>query len=270
MELDLRGRIALVTGAGQGVGRRIAHDLAQEGCAVCVNDLFEDRSARVADEIRAAGGQSMFFTADVADLSVIEQMFDAVRRRFGDVEILVNNAGIPPRLREPGAQRPLFVDDSPDVHAAMIALNLTGAMNTCQAALVAMRRARFGRIINIVSEAARVGEARLAAYSAAKAGVLGLTKALAREHGRDRVTVNCLALGAVAHEGIPEGPLSVLATPDTDATLAKMIRKYPAGEGLGRLGRPEDVSAAVAFLASARAEFITGQCIGVSGGFNMV
>jgi len=269
VKLELQSQVALVTGAGQGVGRRIAMELAREGCVVCVNDLFEDRAAKVADEIGAAGGQAMYFAADIRDFSVVTAMFDAVRGRFGAVDILVNNAGIPPRLREPGVERPLFVDDTPESHAEMVALNLTGTMNCCLVALKAMRENRFGRIVNIISEAARVGEMRLASYSGAKAGVLGLSMALAREHGRDRVTVNCVALGAVAHEGIPAGPLRADATPENDQKLAKMVRKYPAGEGLGRVGRPEDVASAVAFLASKRAEFITGQCLGVSGGFHM-
>lgn len=269
MNIELKGQVALVTGAGQGVGRRIALTLANLGCAVCVNDLFEDRASFVADEIRQAGGLAMPYATDVKDFIAVAGMFEAVSAQFGDVTILVNNAGLPPRLREPGAERPLFADGTPQEHNDIVALNLGGTMNCCLAALPSMRDGRYGRIINIISEAARMGEVRLAAYSGAKAGVLGLSMALAREHGKDRITVNCLALGAVSHEGITNGPLRAGNSPETDETLAKIVRKYPAGQGLGRVGRPEDVASAVAFLASNEAAFITGQCLGVSGGFHM-
>lgn len=269
MGLKFDNQVALITGAGQGVGRRIAMALAEEGCTVCVNDLFEDRARGVAGEIVVAGGRAMHFAADVRNFPQVSAMFDAVRSSFGAPQILVNNAGIPPRLREPGAERPLFVDSTPEQYEEVVSLNLTGTMNCCLLALKDMRANSYGRIINIISEAARVGESRLAAYSGAKAGILGLSMALAREHGQDRITVNAVALGAVSHEGIKTGPLRADATPETDEKLARMVQKYPAGHGLGRVGRPEDVAAAVVYFASRQAEFVTGQCLGVSGGFYM-
>lgn len=133
-----------------------------------------------------------------------------------------------------------------------------------------MRDRGGGWIISIMSEAGRLGEARMAVYSGAKAAMLGFSKALAREHGRDRINVNVIALGAVSHEGIRSGALSPSATPENDERLAKMLNAYPIARGLKRLCRPEDISGMVAFLASERAAYVTGQSIGVSGGFAMI
>jgi 3-oxoacyl-[acyl-carrier protein] reductase len=126
-----------------------------------------------------------------------------------------------------------------------------------------------GKVISIISEAGRTGEANLAVYSGAKAGILGFTKALAREVGRYCINVNCIAIGATAHEGT-KPVLNPDATPETDERLNKMLKLYPIGRGLGRIGRPYDAAYAVAFLASPKAAYITGQCLSVSGGFSMV
>jgi NAD(P)-dependent dehydrogenase (short-subunit alcohol dehydrogenase family) len=269
MELKLHGRTALVTGAGQGVGRRIALDLAAEGCRVVVNDFYRDRAERVTEEIRATGGTALAAQADICDPQQVGAMFAALRETFGPCEILVNNAGVPPALREPGAQRPLFVDSSIEDQLAMVALNVHGTMYCCREALKDMVQRRGGRIVSIVSEAARIGEARLAVYSGAKAAILGFTMALAREHGRDGINVNAVALGAIVHEGIKAGPLSPDAGPEHAEQRKKVFKAYPMANGLGRLGTPEDVSAAVSFLVSDRAAYITGQSLGVSGGFHM-
>ena len=127
-----------------------------------------------------------------------------------------------------------------------------------------------GRIVNIISEAGRIGEANMAVYSGAKAAIAGFGKALAREHGRHAITVNSIALGAVSHAGIKDGPLRVDATVENDERLPKMLNVYPIAKGVGRLSRPEDVSGVVAFLASDRALFVTGQTLGASGGFAML
>lgn len=269
MDLNLEGKTALVTGAGQGVGRRIAIDLAAEGCRVVVNDFYAQRAEHVAEEIRAAGHQALAVQADICDAQQVAAMFTAMRSAFGPCDILVNNAGVPPALREPGAQRPLFKDSTVADQLTMVNLNVHGTMFCCREALLDMVPRHGGRIVSIVSEAARAGEARLAVYSGAKAAVLGLTMALAREHGRDAITVNAIALGAIVHEGIVAGPLSPGAGPEHAEARKKVFRAYPVANGLGRLGTPEDVSAAVSFLASDRAPYITGQCLGVSGGFHM-
>lgn len=269
MKLGLEGRAALVTGAGQGVGRRIAIELAEEGCAVAVNDINPARAEAVAGEIAATGARALACVTDITDEAQVQAMFTRAHAAFGTIAILVNNAGVPTASREAGATRPRFVDSTLADQHRQIDLNIHGTMHCCRAALPGMIEQRRGRIINVISEAGRIGEARLVAYSAAKAALLGFTMALAREHGRDCINVNAVALGAIAHEGITSGPLRPDATPETDERLAKMMGAYPIAKGLGRLGRPEDVAGLVAFLASDRAAFITGQSIGVSGGFHM-
>ncbi|MFO1195627.1 MAG: SDR family NAD(P)-dependent oxidoreductase [Burkholderiaceae bacterium] len=270
MDLLLKGRVALVTGAGQGVGRRICLELAGEGVAVAVNDLLAERATRVAEEIRDQGGSAVGVAADIRDSAAVEAMFAAAQAALGPIDILVNNAGVPPMRRDATAAAPFFLETSIEEQRQMLDINMTGTINCCRAALPGMVERHRGRIVSIVSEAGRVGEARLAVYSGAKAGVIGLTKALAREYGRFGIGVNAVALGAVAHEGIRSGATSVEATPQNDPRLAQMLKLYPMGQGLGRLGRPEDASAAVAFLASERAAFVTGQTLGVSGGYAMV
>jgi 3-oxoacyl-[acyl-carrier protein] reductase len=223
----------------------------------------------VAAEIRTAGGEALGVQADIRDPQQVAAMFGRLRAAYDRCDILVNNAGVPPALREPGAQRPLFVDSTVEDQLAMVALNVHGTMYCCRDALRDMVASHGGRIVSIISEAGRMGEARLAVYSGAKAAILGFTMALAREHGRDAITVNAIALGATSHEGIKQGPLSPNAGPEHAEARKKVFRQYPMAQGLDRLGSPEDVAAAVCFLASDRAAFITGQSLGVSGGFHM-
>lgn len=271
MDLGFTGRVALVTGAGQGVGRRIAIDLAAEGARLVVNDLFAERAERVAQEIRDAGGQAVGIAADVTDIAAVDAMVKAAEEQLGGaVRILVNNAGIAPERRARGGMTPLFLDMPPADAVRIVEINLMGTMNCTRACLPGMIAAGGGKIISIISEAGRQGEYALTAYSGGKAGISGFSKAIAREHGRDRINVNMVALGAVAHEGIRSGAATSLdATPENNPRLAKMLKVYPVARGLNRLARPEDVSGAVCFLASSRADFVTGQTLGVSGGFVM-
>jgi 3-oxoacyl-[acyl-carrier protein] reductase len=148
-------------------------------------------------------------------------------------------------------------------------LNFVAVMNCVDAVGKGMISRRSGRIVTIVSDAGRVGEARLAAYSGAKAGAIGFTKAIAKELGRSCVTANCVSLSAVAHEAPMADFLRLDATAETNETLAKVLKQYPIGEGLGRLTRPQDAANAVSFLVSGRAEYITGQTLSVNGGYAM-
>ena len=150
-----------------------------------------------------------------------------------------------------------------------IDLSLYGALNCSYAVLPTMIEKCNGKIVNIISDAGRTGEAYLSVYAGAKAGVLGFSKSLAKEVGRHCINVNCIAIGATAHEGL-KPPLSLDSTPENNETLKKMLKLYPIGRGLKRVGLPSDVAYAVAFLASPRACFITGQCLPVNGGFSMV
>lgn len=270
MDLNLKGRVAFVTGAGQGVGRRIAMQLAEEGCAVAVNDFFAERAEAVVREIRAAGGRAHAAPADITDKEAIDAAIAGAVAALGGIDILVNNAGVTVERREKGGMPPLFLETGPADWEKILALNIWGMLHCCYAVLPGMREKRWGRIVNIMSEAGRAGEARLAVYSGAKAAMLGFSKAIAQEHGRDCINVNNVALGAVSHEGIKTGPLSPHATPATDERLGKMLNTYPIARGLQRLSRPEDVAPIVCLLASDCAAYITGQSIGVSGGYYML
>lgn len=271
MKLALEGQVALVTGGGQGVGRQICLELAAEGARVIVNDLFRERAESVANEVESAGGRAFVAPADITIFEQVESMVAQGEKYFDSpVSVLVNNAGIIPERREKGGRTPAFLDMPIEEWSKIVNLNLYGTMHCCRTVLPGMVARKGGRIINIISEAGRIGEANMAVYSGAKAAVAGFGKALAREHGRHAITVNSIALGAVSHSGIKDGPLHADATIENNELLAKMINAYPIAKGVGRLSRPEDISGVVAFLASSRALFITGQTFGVSGGFAMI
>lgn len=269
MDLELDGKVALVTGAGQGIGREIAKTLAEEGVRVAVNDLFPERADFVASEITQEGGKAMGVPANVMDLDQVKAMIAKISTSLGPVNILVNNAGVPAEVRAGQMKRMTFVETEPDSWKKDVNLSFYGCLHCVQGVLKSMIERREGKIISIISEAGRTGEYNLSVYSGAKAAVLGFSKALAKEVGPHAINVNCIALGATAHEGL-KPPLNIDAKPESDPILKKMLKSYPIGTGLGRLGRPSDVAYAVAFLASPKACFITGQCLGVSGGFSMI
>ena len=227
----LSGRTALVTGAGQGVGRGIAEVLAEQGAEVVVNDRFADRAEAAAGAI---GGRAIAF--DVTDLDAVRAGFD----QAGPVDILVNNAGIPPE----GFPQVDFKDSDPELWARFVDLNLYGVMNCTRVALPPMCDRGWGRVITIASEAGRVGlPIRVSLYGAAKAGAIGLMKHVAHEVGGDGVTCNALALGMMDNvEGVP-------------------VHSPVPRHGSGR-----DIGATCAFLASDGGEWITGQVIPVNGG----
>ncbi len=252
MELDLTGRRVLVTGSGQGVGRGIAHGFGAAGAEVVVNDLVEDRAATVVDEIRAAGGSAVASVFDVTD-------YDAVTAAIGaldGVDVLVNNAGN--AGAEGWSDRGEFVETKPADWEPFLRVNLYGVMHCTRAVLPGMVAKGWGRVITIVSDAARTGEKHQAAYSAAKAGAAGLTRALAVETGRHGITVNAIALGTM------RTPISEGVWSDPDNPRAKdMMRRY----AVRRPGLPEDVAALAVFLATPRASWITGQTYPLNGGY---
>lgn len=269
MDLELKDKTAFITGAGQGVGKEIAQLLASEGANVAVNDLFEERAGAVVKEITDSGGKAMSAVADITDLEQVKKVISRVVESFGPVDILVNNAGVPHEVRSGQVSRTVFAGSDPDNWKKQIDLNLYGCLNCVHSVLGSMIERQFGKIVSVISEAGRTGEANLAVYSGAKAGILGFTKAIAKENGRYAINANCIAIGATAHEGT-KPTLDPDATPETDEILKKILKVYPVGKGLKRIGRPSDAANAVAFLASPKSEFITGQCLSVSGGFTMV
>jgi 2-hydroxycyclohexanecarboxyl-CoA dehydrogenase len=270
LNLDLDGKVALVTGGGQGVGRGLCLALAAEGAHVVVNDLLAERAQTVAREIEEAGGRALAAPADITVESQVADMIETAVRTLGAVDILINNAGVLVEQRAAGGISPGFLEMPRGDWDKVLSLNILGMMHCCRAVLPGMKKRRWGKIVNIMSEAGRAGEARLAVYSAAKAAMLGFTKAIAQEHGRDCINVNAVALGAISHEGITRGARRPGATAATEERFEKVLSAYPIGRGLGRFAVPEDVVGIVCLLASDRAAYITGQSIGVSGGFVML
>lgn len=260
MDLGLTGKVALVTGAGQGIGREIAKTLAREGAAVAVNDIFLERAKAVADEIEKAGSKALAVKADITSSEEVDEMVKQTVSEFGRLDILVNNAGIPVERRTSGASVGPFLELTRRDWDLQMGVNVFGNMNCTKAAVAHMVDQKYGKIVNIISDAGRVGEVRMTPYSTAKAGIIGFTKTLARELGPARINVNCVSVGATSHEGqqIPK------------EMQEKMLKLYPIGRGLGRIGQPSDIANAVAFLASDAADFITGQVLSVSGGYSMV
>jgi 3-oxoacyl-[acyl-carrier protein] reductase len=246
--IRLDGRVALVTGASQGIGRACALALAEAGAAVALAARNEQKLAEIADQTRAAGGQAESFKMDLANEAEIKTGIKAAIAKFGKIDILINNAGI---TRDQLAMR-MKRADWDDV----LATNLTGAYLCSQQALSSMLRQRWGRIINITSIFGQMGQAGQANYAASKAGLIGLTMALAREVASRNITVNAVAPGYV------ETAMTNALAAETKETVLKMIP-------LGRAGTPEDVAHAVRFLASDQASYITGHVLSVNGGMLM-
>ncbi len=240
-------KTAVVTGASRGIGAAAARALARRGLrvAVCCHTRGEQAEA-VAREIRADGGTAAAFCADVADESAVQRMFGAVAHTLGPADILVNNAGI--------AQQKLFTDISSAEWNRMFAVCVTGAFHCCQAALPHMIREKWGRIVNVSSMWGQVGASCEVHYSAAKAALIGLTKALAKEEGPSGVTVNCVAPGVI------ETDMMASFSAQDKAALA-------AQTPLGRIGTPEEVAAVIAFLVSDEGSYLTGQVVAPNGGF---
>jgi len=243
----LDDKVAIVTGAGQGIGRAIAEKLAAEGATVVVTDLNETTAKEVAGGI---GGDALAVRTDVTSRDSVGAMVAEVRERFGRIDVLVNNAGW-----DKGGR---FVDSDPADWERAIAINLVGVLNTCQAVLPVMAEQGAGAVVNLGSDAGRVGSSGEAVYSAAKGGVIAFTKTIAREMARAQVRANCVCPGPT------DTALFATFAPDPKLREA-LIRAIP----FRRLGQPADVANAVAFLASDEASFITGQTVSVSGGLTM-
>jgi NAD(P)-dependent dehydrogenase (short-subunit alcohol dehydrogenase family) len=263
MDLVITGRVAFVTGAGRGIGAEICRTLAAEGALVAVNDLFQERADETAAEIEKAGGRAIGVAADVTDLQSVTMAIERVGSELGPVDILVNNAGIPAVSADdalPSAGGFFGASERTQWDRTM-GLITYGVLNCSRAVIEGMQERRWGRIVNVISDAGRVGEPRLVAYSMAKAGVIGFSKALAKESGRHGITVNCVSPATTVTD----------ATRDwIEAQGDQIMRGYPLAKGLNRLGLPSDIANAVAFLASQRAEWITGQVLSVNGGYSMV
>ena len=250
MELGLRNHIALVTGAGSGIGRAIALSLASEGVHLVATDLHADTAAATAAAAMACGIEALGVPLDVTNYGQAQAVVQQAVQRFGRVDILVNCAGAW-RIK-------LFVDSQPEDWSLEVHTCFMGVVHCTRAVLDGMISQRRGTIVNIASDAGRVGEVRQAVYSGAKAAVIAFSKAVAKEVGRYNIRVNCVCPGFTKTPATAER-----LTPELEARIARL---YP----LGRLGLPEDVAQAVTFLASDGASHITGQTLSVSGGYTMV
>ncbi|MGA2351134.1 MAG: 3-oxoacyl-[acyl-carrier-protein] reductase [Terracidiphilus sp.] len=245
---DLQGRIALVTGAAQGIGRAIALELAKAGATLAVADINEVKLALVASEIEAAGGTAAAFKLDVSSQESIESGAKAVLDKFGKVEVLVNNAGI--------TRDALMMSMKRSDWDLVIAINLTGPFLLTQALLRPMIKNRWGRIVNMASVVGRAGQAGQVNYAASKAGLIGMTRSLAREVASRGITVNAVAPGYI------ETPMTAVLD---EKVSAAMLANIP----LARRGTDLDVAQAVKFLASDAASYITGHVLDVNGGMFM-
>jgi len=241
-------RVAFVTGSSRGIGRAIALTLSREGFFIVVASPEVENNERVAGEIRAGGGQAMTLNLDISSLDSIKEGFGQTLKDKGRIDILVNNAGI--------TRDGLAVRMKPADWDLVLNINLHGAFHAVQQVLPGMMRNRWGRIINIASVVGQAGSPGQANYAASKAGLIGLTKALAQEVASRGITVNAVAPGYIATDMTKVLPEEV---------KAKILAAVP----LGRMGQPDDIAAAVKFLASEDASYITGQVLAVNGGMYM-
>ena len=244
---DLTGRVALVTGAGQGVGVGIVRSLAAQGATIAVNDVVGERAAAVAASVVAAGGRAIAAPFDVTDRAAVESGIDELAAGLGPVDILVNNAG---NAGAPGMVVEQFRAMDPDVWARFLAVNLYGPLHCTKAVIDGMCARGWGRVITIASEAGVEGTALgISIYGAAKSGAIGFMRHLAMEVARTGVTVYTIAPGLM---GVQE--------------ISTRTRKMADAIPVGRLGTPEDIGAACIYLASDEAAWVTGQTVNVNGG----
>ncbi len=255
--LDIKGRTALITGAGQGVGRQVALYLAQHGAgAIVVNDFHAERAKAVAREVEEAGAKALPLVFDVSDFEAVGAAFAEAGNTFGGIDILVNNAGNAGPTSRLDDLVPFWESD-PSEWRRWISTNFDGVLNCTRHALPAMVKSGFGRIVTVISDAGRVGEPHLAVYSGAKAGAAGFTRAIAKAGGRFGITANCVALGGTRTPAVAE------LIPDAE-TEKKIMSQYI----IRRLGEPEDPAGLILFLCSDAASWITGQTYPVNGGYS--
>ncbi|OAA21885.1 dehydrogenase of unknown specificity, short-chain alcohol dehydrogenase like [Frankia sp. EI5c] len=244
----MSGHTAVVTGGASGIGEAISRRLAADGIAVAIFDLDGEAAVAKAASIEEAGGKAIGLAVDVTDRAAIDAGVAAVRERLGRPTILVNNAGVTPTSP--------FLDITLEMWNRSLAVNLTSAFQCSQAIIPDMVEEGWGRIVNISSSSVHSGPPRLASYVAAKSGVVGLTKVLAREFGRRGITVNT----------IPPGFIDTPMLRDAESNGLMKVEEQTAGTPVGRIGRPEDIAAVCAFLVSEEAGYVTGQIVNVNGG----
>lgn len=260
--LSLSGKITLVTGAGQGVGQHIAIRFAEhQARVVIVNDYNLNKANETVNLIQKLnnGVKAVAIKADVTKWQEVNSMVQSVIKKFGSIDVLVNNAGNAGASTEEEMQKlQKFSETDPEEWHKWIEVNYYGPMYTCRAALPYMIENNYGKIVNVISDAGRVGEPRLVIYSGAKAGTAGFTRGLAKEVGKNNITANCVALSSIKTKGVS----SLL---EDEAVVNKMLKNYP----IKRLGEPADAANAVLFLSSGASSWVTGQTYPVNGGYSL-
>ncbi len=252
--MTLKGKTALVTGGGRGIGRAIALGLAREGAQVAVLDILKDNAGAVAREIEALGVKGLALGVDLTRRAEVDRAVADTLAQFGQLDIVVNNAG--------WDKLELFLDSEEETWEKILAINFKSILYVCKAALPSMVQRGSGKVINIASDAGRVGSTGEAVYAGSKGAIIAFSKTLAREMARHHITVN------VVCPGLTETPLlqGIRAqSPKTEKVIEAVTRAIP----LGRVGQPEDIAGAVVYLASPAADFVTGQTLSVSGGLTM-
>lgn len=247
--MSLQDKVAVVTGAASGIGRATASALAAEGARVVVADVDRAKGEAAAAELRAEGRRADYVHVDMTDPASIDAFAAEVQQRFGPVDVLVNGAGW-------GKTQP-FLEGTPEFWGKLVALNFVGPMQLTKALLPRMMEKGGGKIVNVASDAGRVGSLGETVYSGAKGGLIAFTKSLARETARYKVNVNCVCPGPT------DTPLMAAVPDKVKDALTKAIP-------MRRLGQPEEVADAVVFFAGDRSDYITGQVLSVSGGLTMV
>jgi 2-hydroxycyclohexanecarboxyl-CoA dehydrogenase len=254
MELNGAKRVGLVTGGGRGIGEAIAIGLAEDGLAVVIADMRKAEADGVAQRITGAGGTALALEVNVTDTAAVNDAVHQASERFGQVDVLVNNAGWDDLMP--------FLDTDEAFWDRVLDINFKGALRLTRAVLPGMVERRWGRIINIGSDAGRVGSSLESVYSGAKGGVIAFTKTVAREVARSGVTANVVCPGPTDTPFMQE---TAAKTKDSDAVLSGIVKSVP----MRRLGTPEEVAAAVRFFAGESAGYVTGQTLSVSGGLTM-
>jgi len=247
--MKLSGRVAIVTGSSRGIGRAIAIELAKEGASIVINnDKSVQEALETVEAIKKLGRRAIYFKADVSNIEETDEMFSAVMKEFGKVDILINNAGI---IKDAFLEKM----NMEDWHS-VLSVVLTGTYNCTKSAVDFMKQQKYGRIINIASVVGQMGNIGQANYAAAKAAVIGFTKTIAKECAKYGVTVNAVSPGFIETAMLKKIPLDV---------VPKILSQIP----LGRFGKPEEVAKLVVFLASDDASYITGQVLNINGGLYM-
>lgn len=262
MDLGLSGKTVLITGSGSGIGQHMAAAFAADGAKVAVNDISKEGIDRTLAMIDAAGGVGMAAPCDITDQDAVAAMVAAVEKEWGRLDILVNNAAVM-------TQHALFLEKTPDQCDQEIKVTLYGTINCVRAALPGMIERGYGKIVNIATDAARIGQEREAVYAAAKGGVISFTKSIAKEVGKNNINANVISPGATnspMRNAILDKMRATMGEEKVAAREERVRRVYP----LRRIGEMEDVSNAVMFVASDCARHITGQVLSVNGGFAMV